>query len=60
MGLYGNLASSCNGGMLPPKGHEVPTALFQAVVQQNVRELQALIGRRAEKYGPARGPKSNV
>ena len=26
--------------------------LFQAVVQQNVRELQAL-GRRAEKYGPA-------
>ena len=26
--------------------------LFQAVVQQNVRELQALFGRRAEKYGP--------
>ena len=26
--------------------------LFQAVVQQNVIELQAL-GRRAEKYGPA-------
>ena len=46
--------SSCNGGMLPPKGHEAnPTELFQAVVQQNVRELQALIGRRAEKYGPA-------
>ena len=40
--------------MLPPKGHEAnPTELFQAVVQQNVRELQALIGRRAEKYGPA-------
>ena len=39
--------------MLPPKGHEAnPTELFQAVVQQNVRELQALIGRRAEKYGP--------
>ena len=37
MGLYGNLASSCNGGMLPPKGLEVdPTELFQAVVQQNV------------------------
>ena len=40
--------------MLPPKGHEAnPTELFQAVVQQNVRELQALIGRKAEKYGPA-------
>ena len=40
--------------MLSPKGHEAnPTELFQAVVQQNVRELQALIGRRAEKYGPA-------
>ena len=40
--------------MLPPKGHEANlTELFQAVVQQNVRELQALIGRRAEKYGPA-------
>ena len=40
--------------LLPPKGHEAnPTELFQAVVQQNVRELQALIGRRAEKYGPA-------
>ena len=40
--------------MLPPKGHEAnPTELFQAVVQQNVRELEALIGRRAEKYGPA-------
>ena len=37
--------------MSPPKGHEVnPTELFQAVVQQNVRELQALIGRGAEKY----------
>ena len=39
--------------MLPPKDHEAnPTELFQVVVQQNVRERQAL-GRRAEKYGPA-------
>ena len=38
--------------MLQPKGHELnPTELFQAAVQQNVRELQALIGRGAEKYG---------
>ena len=45
--------SSCNGEMLPPKGLEAnPTKLFQAVVQQNMRELQAL-GRRAKKYGPA-------
>ena len=39
--------------MLPAKGHEAnPTELFQADVQQNVRERQTL-GRRAEKYGPA-------
>ena len=39
--------------MLPLKGHEAnPTELFQAVVQQNVRELQPF-GRIAEKYGPA-------
>ena len=45
--------SSCNGGNLPPKGHEAnPTEVFQAVVQQNVSKWQAL-GRRAEKYGPA-------
>ena len=45
--------SSCNGRMLPPKGHEAnPSEVFQAVVQQNVRKWQAF-GRRAEKYGPA-------
>ena len=39
--------------MLPPKAHEANlTAVFQAVVQQNVRKWQAL-GRRAEKYGLA-------
>ena len=38
--------------MFSPKGHEEnPTELFQAVMQQNVRERQSL-GRRAEKYGP--------
>ena len=45
--------SSCNGRMLPPKGHEAnPSEVFQAVVQQNERKWQAF-GRRAEKYGPA-------
>ena len=39
--------------MLPPKAQEANlTAVFQAVVQQNVRKWQAL-GRRAEKYGLA-------